>query len=141
MKPPRIQHHTIKSFRIQCFAMNGFIWNSIYIKHTLMRILEGHFGSLSFSPSCFLALSDTISISRKFSYFLVHKRTISFRSLFSSIFNTLSARVCSKGNFLTPTQSYFNFTDLQLYLVMIDTMNANYSKIERSHGYIIYHPI
>ena len=33
MKPPRIQHHTIKSFRIQCFAMNEFIWNSVYINH------------------------------------------------------------------------------------------------------------
>ena len=33
MKSPWIQHHTIKSFQIQCFAMNGFIWNSVYINH------------------------------------------------------------------------------------------------------------
>ena len=31
MKPSRIQHHTIKLFRIQYFTMNGFIWNSVYI--------------------------------------------------------------------------------------------------------------
>ena len=33
MKPPRIQHHTIKLFQIECFAMNRFILNYVYINH------------------------------------------------------------------------------------------------------------
>ena len=100
------------------FSVSSFI--------LLLNSLSSFYIALSISYHVLLIyICDTRRVIYVFLNLILYYNCIHYR--------TLSTQICSKGNFLTLIRSYFNFTYLQLYLIMVNTMNTNCSKIERNH--------